>query len=105
MIPEQLEHVTVVTKAGRYCEDRVLVHTFYRPDGSRFSLGIMLPGLFSFDIREQECLNLISGQAEFLLPGETQWKTVTAPESVVIRANSSCQIRVSETFEYLCNYG
>ena len=104
MVDKRLSQVEVETKANVYFDGRVTSRSFYRPDGSKFTLGIITAGNYTFDVGDREVVRLIAGDAEILLPGETAWKKVTAPEEFEVSANSSYQIRTTGVTEYLCDY-
>ena len=104
MVDKRLDHVELETKANVYFDGRVTSRTCYREDGSRFTLGIITAGSYTFDVGEREHVQLIAGEAEILLPGETAWSRVAAPASFFAPANASFQIRSTGVVEYLCDY-
>jgi len=57
--------VTIIKKANIYFDGKVTSRTVIFPDGSRKTLGIMLPGEYEFNTDDKE---IISGDLEVLLP-------------------------------------
>jgi uncharacterized protein YaiE (UPF0345 family) len=49
-------------------------------------------------------MEVLQGSASVLLPGESDWKTVSAGESFSIPADSSFKLKNDEVFDYLCSY-
>lgn len=104
MVPKELENVRVTTKANVYWDGKVTSRTFHREDGSKFTLGIITAGSYTFDVGDREVVQLIAGDAEILLPTEQSWRRVEAPKAFEIIANSKYQIRTTSVAEYLCDY-
>lgn len=104
MVESLLTGINAETKANVYWEGKVTSRTCYRQDGSRFTLGIITAGSYTFDVGDKEVVQLISGAVEIILPGETEWHAVAAPDTFTVPANSAYQIRTSGVAEYLCDY-
>ena len=67
------ENVTVVREANVYFDGKVTSRTVVFADGSKKTLGIMLPGEYSFGTDAPEIMEILSGQLEVLLPGQQGW--------------------------------
>ncbi len=104
MVEQNLKNVTVNSKANVYFDGRVTSRTCYREDGTKFTLGIINPGSYIFSVGDREVVHLIAGTAEVLLPNETEWRSVSAPDTFEVIANSNYDIRCYEIVEYLCDY-
>ena len=104
MITKELLDIKVTTKANIYWNGKVVSRTCYRKDGSKFTLGIITAGTYTFDVCDKEVVSLIAGEAEIILPDETEWRVVKTPDVFEIPAHSKYQIRTPETVEYLCDY-
>ena len=57
----EFKGVTVVKQANIYFDGRVTSRTVLFPDGSRKTLGILLPGEYEFSTNEKEVVELLSG--------------------------------------------
>ena len=73
--------VTVVKKANVYFDGKVTSRTVLFADGSKKTLGIMLPGEYEFGTAEKEVMEILSGEMEVLLPGSEGWRAVRGGES------------------------
>ena len=60
--------VTIIKKANIYFDGKVTSRSVIFPDGSRKTLGIMLPGEYEFNTDDKEIIEIISGDLEVLLP-------------------------------------
>jgi len=58
----QFENVTVVKKASVYFEGKVTSRTVLFSDGSRKTLGIMLPGEYEFGTDAPELMEILAGE-------------------------------------------
>lgn len=104
MVETKVKGVEIVTKANVYFDGKVTSRTCYREDGTRFTLGIITAGSYTFDVGDREVVQMIAGEVEVLLPGEKEWRTVGSPDSVEIPANCQYEIRTKGVAEYLCDY-
>ena len=72
-------------------------------DSSVQSLGIMLPGNYTFGTAEAEIMEILSGELEIKLPNEN-WKTLNTPETFNVPANSSFDLKITTVTDYCCSY-
>ena len=100
----EFKNVTVVKKANIYFEGKVTSRTLIFPDGSRKSLGIMLPGDYEFSTTSKEIVEILAGDLEVLLPGADRWKVVKEGESFEIPAQSKFSLKVKHLTDYCCSY-
>ncbi|MFP4482725.1 MAG: pyrimidine/purine nucleoside phosphorylase [Thermovirgaceae bacterium] len=101
---EKFEKVTLVCKANVYYDGKVTSRTFYLPGGERKTLGVFLTGDYEFSTGDAEVIEVLQGSASFLLPGKSDWETVSVGESFSIPANSSFNLKNDEVFDYHCSY-
>jgi len=100
----QFENVTVVKKANVYFEGKVTSRTVVFADGSKKTLGIMLPGEYDFGTAAAEVMEMLAGEMDVLLPGQTEWRTYKEGESFEVPANARFQLRVPTVVDYCCSY-
>lgn len=97
------KNVSVVKEANIYHDGKVTSRTVEFDDGSIKSLGIMLPGDYTFGTNEAEIMEMMSGELEIRLPGE-DWKTLNTPETFNVPANSSFDLKIKTVTDYCCSY-
>jgi prepilin-type processing-associated H-X9-DG protein len=105
MAEDRFENVTVVKKANVYFEGKVTSRNVLFADGSRKTLGFMLPGDYEFSTGAREVMELLNGEMQVLLPGATQWQTFHAGETFTVPANSSFKLKLIGAVDYCCSYG
>ena len=95
--------VTVVKKANVYFDGNVSSRTVRFADGSKKTLGIMLPGDYEFNTADAEIMEILSGDIEVQLPGNP-WKRVGEGETFRIPAHSSFRLKIKELTDYCCSF-
>ena len=100
----EFDNVTVVREANIYFDGKVTSRTVVFADGSKKTLGIMLPGEFTFSTQSPECMELLCGEVEVLLPGEDIWSAYKAGTTFNVPGSSKFQIRVLQVTDYCCSY-
>jgi len=98
-----IENATIVKAANIYYDGKVTSRTVNLSDGSTQSLGIMLPGEYTFSTNEAEIMEILSGELDIRLPGE-EWKTLNTPETFSVPANSSFDLKIKTVTDYCCSY-
>ena len=102
----QFDHVSVITKANVYFDGKCVSHTVQFADGSKKSVGVILPATLTFNTGAPEIMEGVAGQCRVRLQGESEWKTYGADESYKVPANSSFDIEVTgEPYHYICHFG
>jgi hypothetical protein len=99
----KLENVSVVKEANIYYDGKVTSRTVEFSDGTIKSLGIMLPGDYTFGTAQAEIMEMLSGELEIRLPNE-EWKTLNTPETFNVPANSSFDLKITKVTDYCCSY-
>ncbi len=100
----EFKNVTVVKKANVYFNGKVTSRTVLFPDGTKKTLGIMLPGDYEFGTDCRELMEILAGSLDVLLPGSKEWKTVKSGESFEVPANAKFSLKVASIADYCCSY-
>lgn len=100
----EFSNVTVIKKANAYFDGKVTSRTVVFADGSRKTLGIMLPGEYEFGTSEREIMEIQAGDLDVLLPGESVWKTFGPGMSFEVPANAKFSLKVRALTDYCCSY-
>ena len=100
----EFKGVTIIKKANIYFDGKVTSRSIIFPDGSKKTLGIMLPGKYEFGTDKKEVMEIIAGDLEIFLPGEKGWKAISGGESFEVPAKSKFGMKVREITDYCCSY-
>lgn len=98
------DNVTVVKKANVYFDGKVTSRTIVFPDGSKKTLGVMLPGEYEFGTGAAEIMEVLGGSMEVLLPNSEKWETFNEGQAYDVPANSKFKLKIKEVADYCCSF-
>jgi len=98
------ENVSVVKKANVYFDGKVSSRTICFADGSKKTLGFMLPGEYTFNTGDAEIMEIMAGELEVLLPGSETWQFVNGGQAFDVPANTSFTMKVKTPTDYCCSF-
>lgn len=101
---EQFNHVTIIKKANVYFEGKVTSRTVLFENGEKKTLGIMLPGEYTFSTGAKEIMEVLGGSMEVKLPGCDNFVAYTAGQQFVVPSNASFDLIIKEVADYCCSY-
>ena len=95
---KKFDNVSVAVEGNSYFDGAVTSRTINFADGSRKTLGFMLPGEYEFGTDQAELMEIASGQMEVKLPGSDIWQTIKGGESFNVPAKrKNCIIEYTIT--------
>lgn len=98
------EQVKIVKKANIYFGGKVTSRTVLFQDGTKKTLGIMMPGEYEFGTSEKEIMEVLGGSMSVLLPGADTWQTFSEGDSFEVPANAKFKLVLTELADYCCSY-
>ena len=102
----QFDNVAVTKQANVYFDGKCVSHTVQFADGSKKSVGVILPSTLTFNTGAPEVMETVSGTCRVKLAGDTEWKTYGAGQSFDVPAHSSFDIEVAgDPYHYVCHFG
>ena len=105
MTTATLPNVTLTTQANVYFDGKCVSHSFTLADGTKKSVGVVLPATLTFNTGAPEIMECVAGSCEYRLDGSDQWLTSQPGEQFSIPGNSKFDIRVTEAYHYICHFG
>ena len=105
MTTEKIDGVSVTTKASVYFDGKCVSHGITFPDGTKKSVGVILPATLTFNTGAPEIMEGVGGSCEYKLDGTDTWVTSGAGEQFSGPGNSKFDIRVTEAYHYICHFG
>lgn len=100
----EIKNATITKAVNCYFDGNVTSRSIMLEDGSKQSLGVMMPGEYEFGTAEKEIMEIISGELEVLLPGSSNWQQIKGGESFAVPANSKFQLKIKSITDYCCSY-
>ena len=98
------DNIKVELAGNSYFDGAVTSRTLHFSDGSKKTLGFMLPGEYEFGTKEAELMEITSGQLEVKLPKSSEWISVKGGESFNVPAEAKFQVNVEKITDYCCSY-
>ncbi|WP_274649204.1 pyrimidine/purine nucleoside phosphorylase [Paenibacillus humicola] len=100
----QFDNVSVVKKANIYFDGKVTSRAVLFPDGTKKTLGIMLPGEYEFGTDTIEVMEIVAGDLQVQLPGESEWIHIAGEGEFTVPANAKFKLKVAAVTDYICSY-
>lgn len=100
----QFDQVSVIKRANVYFDGKCVSHTVLFADGTKKTLGVILPGQLNFGTDAPELMEVQAGSCRIRLDGSDDWQTYGAGESFSVPGKSRFDIDVTETLDYICSY-
>lgn len=104
MSQAQFDQVTVLKKSNVYFEGKCISHTVQFDDGSRKTLGVILPSTLTFKTTIPERMEIISGECRVTLPNQPEPEMYRAGQFFFVGGNSEFTIEAIETVDYVCHF-
>ena len=95
----------VSTRANVYFDGKCVSHSIELPDGTKKSVGVILPSSLKFNTGAPEVMELVEGECRVRLAGAEGWTTYAGGQSFSVPGNASFDIEVSQTLHYICHFG
>ncbi len=105
MTTTTLDGVSVNTQASVYFDGKCVSHGVTFADGTKKSVGVVLPATLTFNTGAPEIMECVAGGCEYKLKGSDTWVKSGPGEQFAIPGNSSFDIRVTEAYHYICHFG
>ena len=100
----EFNNVTITREANVYFDGKVTSRTITFDDGTTKSLGIMMPGDYTFGTAKAELMEIMAGELTYRIDGTDQWLAIKGGESFNVPADSSFDLKVTQLADYCCSY-
>jgi purine/pyrimidine-nucleoside phosphorylase len=100
----EFKGVTVVKKANIFFNGGVTSRSILFEDGTKKTLGIAQLGEYEFNVGAAEIMEILAGELDVQLPGDSSWKPVKGGESFNVPANSTFSMKVKTLTDYCCSF-
>ena len=105
MTTTHIDGVSVTTQASVYFDGKCVSHGITFADGTKKSVGVVLPATLTFNTGVPEIMECVAGYCEYKLAGTDAWVKSSAGEQFSVPGNSKFDIRVTEPYHYICHFG
>lgn len=107
MTTQTIDGVSVNTLASVHFNGKCISHGLTLPDGTKLSVGVVLPATLTFSTGVAEIMECVGGFCEYKLDGSSEWLKSSAGEEFSVPAHSKFEIRIpegGEPYHYICHY-
>ena len=101
----QFDNVSVVKQANVYFDGKCISHTVQFADGTKKTVGVILPATLTFNTGAPEVMECVGGSCRVRLAGASEWTAYSAGQSFSVPGNSSFEIACDEPYHYVCHFG
>lgn len=105
MTTQIIDGAAVNTQANVYFDGKCVSHGITLADGTKKSVGVVLPATLTFNTGAPEIMECVAGACEYKLDGTDTWLSSKPGEKFSIPGNSKFDIRVTESYHYICHFG
>jgi len=95
---------SVATRANVYFDGKCVSHSVQLADGTKKSVGVVLPSTLTFNTGAPEVMELVDGACRVKLAGG-DWVAYQGGQSFNVPGDSSFEIEVTQALHYVCHFG
>jgi len=97
------KNITIAKEANILYDGNITSRGITFEDGSKKTLGIMLPGEYELNTVNKATIDINSGVVEVMLPAE-DWVEYVAPATFKIAQNCKYKLKVTSLVDYCCSF-
>ena len=103
---DRFDNVSVGKKANVFFDGQCVSHSVYFPDGTRKTVGVIMPGAkLTFNVGTPELMEITAGECAVKIAGDAAFKTYSPGMSFKVAAHSSFDIHAKDEVNYVCSFG
>lgn len=95
----------IQTRANVYFDGKCVSHSVVLADGSKKSVGVILPSTLTFNTGVPEIMQLVDGRCRVKLAGANDWTEFVGGQSFNVPGQSSFEIEAVTPVHYICHFG
>ena len=101
----QFDNVSVIKKGNVFFDGKCVSHTVLFADGTRKTVGVILPSTLTFNVGTPELMEITAGICRVKIGDEPEYRTYAAGDKFAVAANSRFVIEANEVVNYVCSFG
>jgi uncharacterized protein YaiE (UPF0345 family) len=101
---DRIANVAVFPNANVYFDRKCISHTIELRNGTRKSVGVILPSLLNFSTAAPETTQIVAGACRVRPAGEDEWSDYAEGQQFAVAGDSSFDIEVAETVHCICHF-
>lgn len=101
----QFDNVSVVKQGNVYFDGKCVSHTVLFADGTRKTIGVILPSTLTFNVGVPEIMEITSGTCRVKIGDESEFTTYAAGSQFSVPENGKFVIEATDVVNYVCSFG
>ena len=101
---EQFDGVSVVKKGNVFFDGKCVSHSVLFADGTRKTVGVILPSTLTFNVSTPERMEIVDGQGRVKI-ADGAWQAIAGGSEFSVVAGSSFEIEAQVALHYVCSFG
>jgi uncharacterized protein YaiE (UPF0345 family) len=101
----QFNNVSVEKMGNVFFEGKCVSHSVLFPDGTRKTVGVILPSTLTFNVGTPELMEITSGTCRVKIGDEPEFREYKAGDQFAVAADSRFVIEANEVVNYVCSFG
>lgn len=101
----QFDNVSVVKQGNVFFDGKCVSHSVLFADGTRKTVGVILPSTLTFNVGVPEVMEITSGNCRVKIGDAAEFTTYSAGSQFYVPANGSFVIEADEVVNYVCSFG
>jgi len=100
----QFDNVSVVKDGNVFFDGKCVSHSIVFADGTRKTVGVILPSTLTFNVTKNELMEINSGNCRVKIGDEPEFKIYKAGDQFNVAANDHFVIEAKEIVNYVCSF-
>lgn len=100
----EFANVTITREANVYFDGKVTSRAVTFEDGTTKTLGIMLPGDYTFNTDAPELMEVLAGELRYRLADEREWHNIVGGQAFNVPGNAAFDLEITTVVDYCCSY-
>lgn len=101
----QFDNVSVIKKGNVFFDGKCVSHSVLFADGTRRTVGVILPGTLTFNIGAPEIMEITDGTCRVKIGNAAEFTPYGAGSRFSVPANGSFVIEADDVVNYVCSFG
>ncbi|MCG6933764.1 MAG: pyrimidine/purine nucleoside phosphorylase [Gallionella sp.] len=101
----QFNNVSVEKNGNVFFDGKCVSHSVLFPDGTRKTVGVILPSTLTFNVGAPELMEITSGTCRVKIGDEPEFKNYVAGDKFSVPANGHFVIEANDVVNYVCSFG
>jgi purine/pyrimidine-nucleoside phosphorylase len=100
----QFDHVSIAKKANVYFDGKCVSHNVVFPDGTKKTVGVILPASVTFATDSPEIMEIVDGKCRVRIGEEDAWKVYEGGQRFHVSGGSRFDLEALEPVHYVCHF-